>query len=165
MSVDDSASVSSSSLATPKPIDDDASPGEAAPSRETFSERMYVSQNNSLKALALLSLGLLNDDGSATFNPANLPWSAALRPTTLKMTAKELRQEVLRRNVAVGNILTAPRPKQWTVAKATEWLVNNPIVGAEEVAFIRATITQRVTVAEHAQLVQQEPPPCSVDRQ
>jgi hypothetical protein len=68
------------------------------------------------------------------------------------MTAKELRSEVLRRCVAADNILNAPRPSAWTVTKATEWLVANPIVAAAEVAFIRATIAHRIAVAERAQL-------------
>ena len=97
---------------------------------------MYVSEGRSLNALAILSLGLKDDDGSPTFNPSVLPWSAALRPTALKMTAKDLRAEVTRRNVAIENVLTAPRPGKWTVAKATEWLVANPIVAEAEVAFI-----------------------------
>ena len=111
---------------------------------------MYVSEGRSLNALAILSLGLKDDDGSPTFNPSVLPWSAALRPTALKMTAKDLRAEVTRRNVAIENVLTAPRPGKWTVAKATEWLVANPIVAEAEVAFIRATIAHRISVAERA---------------
>ena len=81
-------SVSISSLATPQPFNDDASPG-VPPSRETYAELSYVSEGRSLKALAILSLGLKDSDGSPTFNPSVLPWSAALRPTALKMTNKE----------------------------------------------------------------------------
>ena len=120
---------------------------------------MYEKENRSLKALAFLSFGLLNDDGSPTFNPAVLPWSAALRPTTLKMTAKELQSEIVRRNVATENVVHAPRPKQWTVARATDWLMNNPIIAEDEVAFIRATIAHRIAVAERANIVQLEDAP------
>jgi len=149
MSAADDDSVSVSSLATPQPFNDDASPG-VPPSRETYAELSYVSEGRSLKALAILSLGLKDGDGSPTFNPSVLPWSAALRPTALKMTANELRAEVTRRNVAIANVLSAPRPGKWTVAKATEWLVANPIVAEDEVAFIQATIAHRISVAERA---------------
>ncbi len=114
---DDSISVDDS-LATPRALYDDA---EGRVSRETFAEIFYVAENRSLKALAILSLGLLNNDGTQTFNQSVLPWSAALRPTVLKMNANDLSGEVTRRN-------DAPRPGQWTVGKATEWLLNNPIV-------------------------------------
>jgi hypothetical protein len=41
------------------------------------------------------------------------------------------------------------------VGKATEWLLNNPIVAPDEVAFIRATIAHRISVAERANIVVQ----------
>jgi hypothetical protein len=134
---DDSISVDDS-LATPRALYDDA---EGRVSRETFAEIFYVAENRSLKALAILSLGLLNNDGTQTFNQSVLPWSAALRPTVLKMNANDLSGEVTRRN-------DAPRPGQWTVGKATEWLLNNPIVAPDEVAFIRVTIAHRISVVE-----------------
>ena len=146
---DDSISVSSS-LATPRPLEEDYAT--AATPRETNSEVWYISQGRSLKALAVLTLGLTNNDGSPIFNLSVLPWSAALRPSALKMTAKELRSEVLRRCVAAGNILNSPRPSQWTVAKAMQWLVENPIVANDDVAFIKQTISHRIAVAERAAL-------------
>ena len=147
MSDDD---ISVDSLLTPRPLEDDDADTPSPPPRGTLSEQMYDAGNRSLKALAILSLGLVNDDGAPTFDLAVLPWSAALRPTTLKMTAKELRSEILRRCVAAENVLSTPRPNQWTVARATEWLKNNPIVAVDEVAFIRATIAHRIAVAERA---------------
>jgi hypothetical protein len=41
------------------------------------------------------------------------------------MTAKDLHAEVNCRNVAIENVLNAPRPGEWTVPKAVEWLVAN----------------------------------------
>ena len=134
------------SLATPRPLQENED--DAIPSRVTLAEQMYSENGRSLKALALLSLGLKNDDDSPVFNTSILPWSAAVRPTALKMTAKELRKEIIRRCVAAENVLHAPRPNQWPVPKATEWLEKNPIVNEHEVAFIRATISHRITVAE-----------------
>ena len=145
-------SISVSSLATPRPFDDD-NDGLDASSRQTLAEVMYVAEGRSLKALAILSLGMKNDDGTPTFNPSVLPWSAAVRPTALKMTAKELRKEVTRRSVAAENVLHAPRPGQWTVTRATNWLEENPIVAEADVAFIKSVIAHRISVAQHAGLV------------
>ena len=136
------------SLATPRANEEEDAASPSSPSRLTMAEQMYVTNGRSLKALALLSLGLKNDDDSPVFNTLVLPWSAALRPSALKMSAKELRAEVLRRCVAAENVLHAPRPNQWTVPKATQWLEANPIVHDDEVAFIRATISHRIAVAE-----------------
>ncbi len=107
---------SASSLATPRPLEDDTT-APPVPQRETFAELRYATENQSLKALAILSLGLKKPDRSPTFDPAVLLWSAALCPITLKMTAKELRSEVLLHSVAAENILNAPCPSAWTVAK------------------------------------------------
>ena len=60
------------SLATPRPSED----GDAAAvlaTHESLSELFYNSKNCLLKALALLSLGLKNDDGMPTFDLAVLP--------------------------------------------------------------------------------------------
>ena len=60
---DDCSSSSSSSLETPRKIDfEDAPP--------PHSESMFVDKGRTLKALALLSLGLKHDDGSLVFNPS-----------------------------------------------------------------------------------------------
>ena len=155
----DSPYSSSSSLATPRPsadaADEPSSP--AAPIFQTLSEIMYASHGRSLKALAVLSLGLKNNDGSPTFDPSVLPWSAALRPSALKMTAKDLRDEVKRRSEAAGDdALTAPRPKQWTVGKATEWLEANPIAADDEMpSFITLFNIESMLLSERPFLMQQ----------
>ena len=97
-------------------------------------------------------------------NQLVLPWSAAVRPSALKMTAKELWDEVIRRSriAAGGNVLTAPHPNAWTVSRATNWLVDNPIIGDDEVAFIRNTISHQISVAESAALQQPNVPPPAV---
>ena len=150
-----SSSSSSSSLETPQRIDfEDAVPPastNAAAGAENHSESMFVDKGRSLKALALLSLGLKRDDGSYVFNPSVLPWSAATRKTAIKMTAGELREEVLRRSVAAGN-KKHPRPSQWTVTTAMNWLNENPIKNAEEVDFIMSTVSRRIEIAQRSSL-------------
>ena len=92
MSRKDNGSISDSSLAMPRALVDDAAA--INPPGMTLSEVMYVTEGRSLKALALLSLGLTNDDGSPTFNPLVLPWSAAAPPSSLKFAAKELTHQI-----------------------------------------------------------------------
>ena len=88
----DDADDDSISLATPRPLeDDDDDP--SVPQRETYAEQWYAAKGRTLKALAILTLGLKNDDNTPIFNPSVLPWSSALRPTTLKMTAKASERE------------------------------------------------------------------------
>jgi hypothetical protein len=70
------------------------------------------------------------------------------------MTAKDLCAEIIWHSAA-ENILNAPRPSQWPVTKASDWLEKNPIVATHEVAFIRATIAHRVLVAERSQTTQE----------
>jgi hypothetical protein len=80
--IDNDSSTSSSSLETPQKINfKDAPPPAyttATGNSENHLESMFVDKGRTLKALALLSLGLKNEDGSLIFNPSVLPWSAAI---------------------------------------------------------------------------------------
>ena len=109
-------------LATPHPLEDkDNAVAPPAAARESLFEVFYISENWSLKALALLSLGLENSDGTPMFNPVALPWSAAVQSTALKMMAKDLCAEIIRCSAA-ENISNAACPRQWPVTKASDWL-------------------------------------------
>ncbi len=46
---------SSASSATPRPSEDDTATAPSVPQRETVAELLYVAENRSLKALAILS--------------------------------------------------------------------------------------------------------------
>jgi hypothetical protein len=98
--VDNDSSSSSSSLETPQKINfEDAPPpayATATGNSKNHLESMFVDKGSTLKALALLSLGLKNEDGSLIFNLLVLPWSAAIQPSAIKMTAAELKEEVVR---------------------------------------------------------------------
>lgn len=160
----DDDDASGDSLATPRPFEDDTIPPPGI-QRVTLAEQQYAAEGRTLKALAVLSLGLKNNDGMPTFDPSVLPWSAALKASSLKMTAKELRAEINRRSIAAEN---GPRPNQWSVPKATEWLMANPIVAVADVAFIRATIAHRISVAERSNIAQpgaiSAPPPAVMSK-
>jgi hypothetical protein len=73
MMIDDNDNVSVSSLATPRPLEDgDIS---SVPQQKTFAKRFYVAENSSI-----LSLGLLNNNGTLIFDKLVLSWSAAFWP-------------------------------------------------------------------------------------
>lgn len=97
-----------------------------------------------------LCQGLLKSDGIWLVDPSALPWSAAERTSNIKLTAKDLRNEVERQSLASGNCLKCPHPKAWKIPRATQWLDENPITDATEVAFIHSTIAVRIHVAERA---------------
>lgn len=109
-----------------------------------FAELFYTRQQCSLRSLAIMCQGLLDDAGGPLVNTSVQPWNQ-VKPNKLKLTAKELRDEVTRRHSASENVLgIPPRPNAWTVARAQEWLNDNPITIAGEVAFLKAAIRQHV---------------------
>jgi hypothetical protein len=80
--INNDSSSSSSYLETPRKVNfKDAPPpayATATGNSKNHSELMFVDRGRALKALALLSLGLKNEDGSLIFNSLVLPWSAAI---------------------------------------------------------------------------------------
>ena len=116
----------------------------------TASEQFYVSRGRSLKALAILCQGLLDDDGALLFDPKVMPWSAADKVSSVKPNAADLKEEVKRRASMNPKIVIAPRPSAWTLQRLTEWLNEHPISGADDVAFIKKTVIERVTTEENA---------------
>ncbi len=62
MTIDNDDNSSAYSLATPRPLEDDNAAAAPPPRGTTFSELWYVGKNRSLKALAILSLGLKNPE-------------------------------------------------------------------------------------------------------
>jgi hypothetical protein len=67
------------------------------------------------------------------------------------MTAAVLKEEVVRHSVAARNN-KHPRPNQWTVTTAMNWLNENLIKNGQEVAFIKLNISQCVEIAQRAVL-------------
>ncbi len=45
-----------------------------------------------------------------------------------------------------------PRPSQWNISKAQMWLIDNPVVSAEECAFLFSVIEERIDAEERAVL-------------
>ncbi len=98
---------------------------QTAASSSSLAEKFYISRGRSLKALAILSLGLLNEDGDPIFDVKALPWSSAEKVSNIKPTASDMKEEVEQR-ASVTGIDPMPRPKAWTLQRLTDWLTVHP---------------------------------------
>ena len=102
-----------------------------------------------MKALAILSLGLLNEDGDPIFDVKALPWSSAEKVSNIKPTASDMKEEVERR-ASVAGIDPMPRPKAWTLQRLTDWLTAHPLVREDDVSFVLSTVASRSAAAKNA---------------
>ena len=102
-----------------------------------------------MKALTILSLGLLNEDGDPIFDVKALPWSSAEKVSNIKPTASDMKEEVERR-ASVAGIDPMPRPKAWTLQRLTDWLTAHPLVHEDDVSFVLSTVASRSVAAENA---------------
>jgi hypothetical protein len=120
-----------------------------AASSTPLAKKFYISRGRSLKALAILSLGLLNEDGDPIFDVKALPWSSAEKVSNIKPTASDMKEEVERR-ASVAGIDPMPRPKAWTLQRLTDWLTAHPLVRKDDVSFVLSTVAARSAAAENA---------------
>ena len=94
-------------------------------------ERLYALKNHSIKSLVVMCCGLM-DGGQPLLDIAVEPW-VSMKVGTIKPTAKEYKEEILRRwEISVGAEgikyqKGKPRPNQWLMPKILEWLDENPI--------------------------------------
>ncbi len=93
---------------------------------------------NSKKALHVLSIGLVDDDGTHLFSIDNEPWSklpkASMRPQNL-----EYLQEINRR-AALYDIVPWPCPSNWKRPRILKWLQDNPVCKGNCKAFLFAEV-------------------------
>ena len=120
-----------------------------AASSTPLAKKFYISRGRSLKALAILSLGLLNEDGDPIFDVKALPWSSAEKVSNIKPTASDMKEEVERR-ASVAGIDPMPRPKAWTLQRLTDWLTAHPLVREDDVSFVLSTVAARSAAAKYA---------------
>jgi len=112
-------------------------------------EKFYISRGRSLKALAILSLGLVNKDGDPIFDAKTLPWSSAEKVSSIKPSAADMKEEV-EQGASVDGIDPMPCPKAWTLQCLNDWLTAHPLVWEDDVSFVMSTIAARTTAAENA---------------
>jgi hypothetical protein len=93
----------------------------------TASELFYVSCERSLKALCILSQGLVDEVDDQLVDYSSLPRSSVEKSSAIKPNAVKLQAEVLHHMALDEDILIAPHPKAWTTTRAIKWLNNHPV--------------------------------------
>ena len=86
--------------------------------------------------LHLLSIGLIDDDGTCLLSFENEPWSklpkAAMGPKNLDYLRKANRRAIL------YDIVPRPRPSNWKRPRIIKWLQDNPVRKGDCKAFLFA---------------------------
>ena len=136
-----------------------ASGEHAAACTSPSAESVFISKNSSLKALALLSAGLKNDDGTDLIDLEGEPWKS-LPVTTIRPQRADYAEEISRRyeseNLLVtANITRAPKPKQWDKTRMLLWLNDHPVSHPADVRFLQETVQDRKQAAERVNAARQ----------
>jgi hypothetical protein len=89
-------------------------------------ERVFLSKNNSLRSLIVLSIGLKNDDGINLVDLAIYLWKS-LPTNSTKPQKEDYADEICRRYVVenlrdTADMKREPKPKQWDRTKMLTWL-------------------------------------------
>jgi hypothetical protein len=109
-------------------------------------EEHYNVNGYGVKAVVAMSIGLLNDDSSGPLvDVANPPWST-LAKKQVKLSVLDLRAEIARRSPADAT----PRCGNWRVPRCHQWLRDNPITEASDVAFIRKVVQSTIEECKKA---------------
>ena len=117
-------------------------------------EYYYINGGCCLKVLVAMSHGLRGDDGNPTLSLEVDPWKT-FPVKQIRPSKDDYIKEVIRRwNQRNGGIGSAakvgPRPRAWNLPKIQEWLEENPIVNAIDIAFLKDTVASRKEGAEAA---------------
>jgi hypothetical protein len=95
-------------------------------------EEHYLIKGNSKKTLFVMAIGLKDACGNELVDNTKPPWSK-LTKKDVKPLLKDLIEEINRRS----SCTKAPKCKSWKAHACTTWLIANPIVGEDDVIFIR----------------------------
>ena len=105
-------------------------------------KQVYVEAGqNSKKALYLLAIGTLDNNGNHLFSFNNEPWSE-LPKTTMRPLNNEYLEEINRR-AALFNIIPRPHADNWKRSRIMQcWLHDNPVRESDCKAFLVAEVTK-----------------------
>jgi hypothetical protein len=116
-------------------------------------EYYYTNEGCCLKILVAMCHGLCDDDGNPVLSLDSTPWKSfpvsQIRPNRDGYGKEVIRR--WRRENHSSDSTKGPRPKQWNLVKIHEWLEQNVIVNAADIAFVKDTVASRKEVAEAAQ--------------
>ena len=114
-------------------------------------EQHFVSNNQTLKALIALCHGVKNEVGVLLLDMETEPWATVA--SSLRAKGSDYRSEISRRwaNNNPGKIRGMPRPKNWSNAAMLSWLEANPIIDANEIAYLESKVKEnRIELVEAA---------------
>ena len=124
-----------------------------------YAKDFYIEQNRSLRALVVLCLGLMNDDGTPAIDLSTAPWSM-MKKSVLKVSSKEYQSEITRRwnimrvtdpDLKANGRWGIPRPNQWKLEKLQMWLNDNPVTDDGERAYLLDAVNERIRASTRAE--------------
>jgi hypothetical protein len=116
-------------------------------------EKVLVDNCNRLSALYTLCIGLettTNDGATKPLLDFEDSIFKNLKKKDLKPSVDFLREEVTRRSFIEGSVQKIPKPKGWTFSKCLQFLVQHPITGADEIAFLKKKVQEVLEVVNEA---------------
>lgn len=106
---------------------------------KSSAEHAYRVSGDAKTMLAVLSIGLKEDDGSNLMDVSISPWCDIKPRFEVKPTTKHLVAEVLRRAVNSG-VSPLPRCSNWKMDKVMQWLHDHPLENDNDVAFVKSEV-------------------------
>ena len=106
----------------------------------------YMESNEDKRVLFAMCIGLVDPTGDALVNVEHPPWSTIKKRREVIPNQKTLVAEMKRRLLV--DCKEGPRAANWTMAKITDWLVQNPIKSTVDTNFIAQEVSKFRSVIE-----------------
>ena len=106
---------------------------------ESCAEHAYRVSGDAKTMLAVLSIGLKNDDESMLMDVSISPWCDIKPRFEVKPTTKHLITEIQHHAIKSG-ITPLPRCSNWKMDKAMQWLLDHPLKNEIDVAFVKSEV-------------------------
>ena len=119
--------------------------------RDTCACEEYLEENNqSIKVLVAMCIGLVNDQKQPIMDITQEPWISMKNQNKIKPLNPDLSNEVVRHwrtyLAQFAGDKTGPRPKSWKTPKLLEWLKQNPLTDFYDIEYL-IKMAERTTCA------------------
>jgi hypothetical protein len=123
--------------------------------RDTCACEEYLEENNqSIKVLVAMCIGLVNDQKQPIMDITQEPWISMKNQNKIKPLNPYLSNEVVRRwetyLAPFAGDKTGPHPKSWKTPKLLEWLKQNPLTDFYDVEYLIKMADRRKMLATQA---------------
>jgi hypothetical protein len=123
--------------------------------RDTCACEEYLEENNqSIKVLVAMCIGLVNDQKQPIMDITQEPWISMKNQNKIKPLNPYLSNEVVRRwetyLALFAGDKTGPHPKSWKTPKLLEWLKQNPLTDFYDVEYLIKMADRRKMLATQA---------------